>query len=51
VPQTNLCFSKWQDDMLRVLNPAMTDLIEGKEAAVPMLKRLKPELQAIASKP
>lgn len=51
VPQTNLGNHKYQDDMLRVLNPAMNDMLAGKEAPVPMLKRLKPELQAIASRP
>jgi multiple sugar transport system substrate-binding protein len=51
VPQVNLSGHKWQDDMLRVLNPAMEGMLLGKEAPVPLLKRLKPELQAIADRP
>ncbi|MGH2355369.1 MAG: hypothetical protein ACRDJN_27485 [Chloroflexota bacterium] len=51
VPQVNLSSHKHTDDMLRVLNPAMADLLTGKEAPVPLLKRLKPELQAIADRP
>lgn len=50
VPQIRLGEHKHQDDMLRVLNPAMDQLLAGKEAPVPMLKRLKPELQAIADR-
>jgi ABC-type glycerol-3-phosphate transport system substrate-binding protein len=50
VPQTNLGQHKHQDDMLRVLNPAMLDMLNGKEAPVPLLRRLKPELQAIADR-
>ena len=48
VPQVNLSSHPGTDDMLRVLNPAMTDLLAGKEAPVPLLKRLRPELQVIA---
>jgi len=51
VPQINLSGHKYQDDMLRILNPALDGLLAGKEAPVPMLKRLKPELQVWASKP
>jgi ABC-type glycerol-3-phosphate transport system substrate-binding protein len=51
VPQINLGAHKWQDDMMRVLNPALDGLVQGKEAPVPMLTRLKPELQAIANRP
>jgi ABC-type glycerol-3-phosphate transport system substrate-binding protein len=51
VPQINLSGHTHQDDMLRVLNPAMADLLAGEEAPVPLLKRLKPELQAIADRP
>jgi hypothetical protein len=51
VPQINLGAHKWQDEMLRVLNPSLAGLVLGKEAPVPMLTRLKPELQAIANRP
>jgi ABC-type glycerol-3-phosphate transport system substrate-binding protein len=40
---------KW-DDILRVLTPAMNDLMAGNVAAVPMLQGLKPELQAIVNR-
>jgi multiple sugar transport system substrate-binding protein len=37
-----------QDEMLRVLNPAMTELNENKINAADLLRRLKPQLQALA---
>ena len=50
VPQLNISGHKYQDDMLRIINPAMEGLLAGKEAPVPMLRRLKPELQVWTSK-
>jgi hypothetical protein len=35
-----------QDEMLRVINPAMTELVENKASAGDILRRLKPQLQA-----
>lgn len=51
VPQLNLAGLKYIDDILAILNPAMDGLMAGKEAAVPMLKRLKPELQGMVDRP
>jgi ABC-type glycerol-3-phosphate transport system substrate-binding protein len=50
VPQINLSGHKYQDDMLRILNPALDGMLAGKEAPVPLLRRLKPELQVWTSK-
>ena len=51
VPNSTLSGHRRQDDILRVTGPALDDLLAGKEAAVPLLKRLKPELQAIVDRP
>jgi multiple sugar transport system substrate-binding protein len=51
VPQTNLGRHPNQDEMLRLLNPAMdNEFLENKVAPAQFLRRLKPELQAIAEK-
>ena len=36
-----------QDEMLRVINPAMTELMENKANAGDILRRLKPQLQVL----
>jgi hypothetical protein len=36
-----------QDEMLRVINPAMTELVENKASAGDILRRLKPQVQAL----
>ena len=33
--------------MLRVINPAMTELVENKASAGDILRRLKPQVQAL----
>jgi ABC-type glycerol-3-phosphate transport system substrate-binding protein len=37
-----------QDEMLGVINPAITDLNENKVSAADLLRRLKPQLQTLA---
>lgn len=37
-----------QDEMLRVINPAMTELVDGKIPAADLLRRVKPQIQAAA---
>jgi multiple sugar transport system substrate-binding protein len=37
-----------QDEMLRVINPAMTELVENKVPAADLMRRIKPQLQALA---
>lgn len=49
-PQIGLGNLRNGDEMLGVINPAMNDLVAGKEAPVPLLTRLKPTLQAIYDK-
>jgi ABC-type glycerol-3-phosphate transport system substrate-binding protein len=46
-PNSRLSGHPKQDEILRVTGPALDGLLEGKEAPVPLLRRLKPELQAI----
>jgi hypothetical protein len=51
VSQTNLGRHNQQDEMYRVLNPAMTDeLMKNTISASELLRRLKPQLQAIAER-
>jgi multiple sugar transport system substrate-binding protein len=37
-----------QDEMLRVINPAMTELVDGKVPAADLMRRIKPQIQAAA---
>ena len=37
-----------QDEMLRILNPAMTELNENKVPAADLMRRIKPQLQQLA---
>ena len=43
----NLKRHRNQDEMLRVINPAMTELVENKASAGDILRRLKPQVQAL----
>jgi ABC-type glycerol-3-phosphate transport system substrate-binding protein len=37
-----------QDEMLRVINPGMTELADGKVPAADLMRRIKPQIQAAA---
>ena len=47
LPNSNLSGHRKQDDLLRAITPALDDMLAGKEAPTPQLRRLKPELQGI----
>ena len=47
LPNSNLSGHRKQDDLLRVMTPALDDMLAGKETPAPLLRRIKPELQGI----
>lgn len=50
LPNSSLSGHRKQDDLLRVMTPAIDEMLAGKETPAPLLRRLKPELQGIVDR-